>query len=256
MNWNTLLFLVFPYVALALAVVVSVIRMRGRPFSVSAQSSQLLESRKLYFGSTAMHWGLVLILGGHLLAVLLPKGLLLWNAVPLRLYLLEITGLALALWAGVGVWILLARRLGDARVRVVSTPMDYVVLLLLLVSIVTGVITAGAYRFGSYWFPAVFTPYLWSLLTLQPRPELVADLPFWVQFHVFNFWLLLAVFPFSRLIHVVTVPLGYLWRPWQVVIWLRRQRRPRATPPGAPQPTPTPKPQPALQDKGGSYGSD
>ena len=225
MNWNTSLFGIVPYIALTLAVVVTAYRMVYRPFSVSAQSSQLLEQKRLFYGSIAMHWGLVLVLLGHLLALLIPKGLLLWNAVPLRLYLLEITGLGLGLWALVGTWVLLARRLSVARVRAASTSMDYVVLVVILVSALSGVLTALFYRYGSFWFPAVMTPYLWSILTLQPRPELLADLPFWTQLHVFNFWVFLAVFPFSRLVHIITVPLGYVLRPWQIVIWVRKLAR-------------------------------
>lgn len=225
MNWNTILFGIFPYIALTLAVVVTAYRMVYRPFSVSAQSSQLLEQKRLFYGSIAMHWGLVLVLLGHLLALLIPKGLLLWNAVPLRLYLLEITGLGLGLWALVGTWVLLTRRLSVARVRAASTSMDYVVLVVIFVSVLSGVLTALFYRYGSFWFPAVMTPYLWSILTLQPRPELLADLPFWTQLHVFNFWVFLAVFPFSRLVHIITVPLGYVLRPWQIVIWVRKLAR-------------------------------
>jgi nitrate reductase gamma subunit len=100
--------------------------------------------------------------------------------------------------------------------------MDWIVLLLLLVSVVTGIWTATGYRFGSTWFTAVFTPYLWSILTLQPRPELVAPLPPVIQLHVFNFFLLLAIFPFSRLVHIITYPLGYIFRPWQIVVRARR----------------------------------
>jgi nitrate reductase gamma subunit len=225
MNWNSLLFGIFPYIALTLVVAVTAYRMVYRPFSVSAQSSQLLEQKRLFFGSVAMHWGLVIVLLGHLVALLLPKGLLLWNAVPVRLYLLEITGLALGIWALFGTYLLLARRISVARVRSASTPMDYLVLVVILISALTGVLTAVLYRYGSFWFPAVMTPYLWSILTLQPRPELIRDLPFWTQLHVFNFWLFLAVFPFSRLVHVITVPLGYALRPWQIVIWVRKLAR-------------------------------
>jgi nitrate reductase gamma subunit len=225
MNWNSLLFSIFPYIALTLAVAVTAYRMVYRPFSVSAQSSQLLEQKRLFFGSVAMHWGLVIVLLGHLVALLLPKGLLLWNAVPVRLYLLEITGLALGIWALFGTYLLLARRISVARVRSASTPMDYLVLVVILISALTGVLTAVLYRYGSFWFPAVMTPYLWSILTLQPRPELIRDLPFWTQLHVFNFWLFLAVFPFSRLVHIITVPLGYALRPWQIVIWVRKLAR-------------------------------
>ena len=112
-----------------------------------------------------------------------------------------------------------------ARVRAASTPMDYLVLVVVFVSALTGVLTAVLYRYGSFWFPAVMTPYLWSVLTLSPRPELLQDLPFWTKLHVFNFWVFLALFPFSRLVHIVTVPLGYVVRPWQIVVWVRRTAR-------------------------------
>lgn len=223
MNWNMLLFVILPYLALSACIVGSLYRAIYRPFTISSLSSQLLERKKLYWGNIALHYGLVIVLLSHLLALLLPKSLLLWNAVPIRLYLLEFTGLALGLWALAGLLILLYRRLSDRRVWAVTTAMDLAVLLLLLASAITGVLTATLYRFGSYWFTGVFTPYLWSILTLQPRPELVAPLPWVIQLHVAAFWVTLLVFPFSRLVHIVTYPLGYLFRPWQIVIWNRRK---------------------------------
>jgi len=222
MDLNSLLFLVFPYIAIIIAVTVTVYRSIYRPFTISSLSSQLLERRKLYWGSISFHWGIVIILLGHLLALLFPKGVTLWNSVPLRLYLLELTGLALGIWALAGLIILVWRRLSSRRIRAVTSPMDLVVLLLLLVSVVTGVITASAYRFGSYWFTSIFTPYLWSILNLKPLPQMIAPLPWVIQLHVFNFFLMMLVFPFSRLVHIFTYPLGYLFRPWQIVVWYRR----------------------------------
>jgi nitrate reductase gamma subunit len=220
---NQLLFVVFPYVAVVLAVVVSVVRWRRHPFTVSALSSQLLESRKLFWGSVAFHWGITLVLLGHLAALLVPRGFELWNGAPLRLYLLEATGLALGLWALFGVVVLIYRRANTSRIRAVTTPMDLVVLGILAVQIVTGVWIALGYRWGSFWGTSVFVPYIRSLLALQPRPELVAPLPFVLQLHAFSFFVFLAVFPFSRLVHIVTVPLGYLARPWQKVVRVNRE---------------------------------
>jgi nitrate reductase gamma subunit len=225
MNWNTLLFVIFPYVSLGLFGVVTVYRAVYRPFTFSSLSSQLLERKKLYWGSIAFHYGIILVLLAHLLALLFPQGLRLWNAVPIRLYLLEMTGLILGLWSLSGLLILCWRRLSEARIRAVTTPMDLAVLLLLLVSVVSGVIIATRYRFGSTWFTGVFTPYLWSILTLQPRPELISPLPWVIRLHVVNFFILLIAFPFSRLVHIITLPLGYLIRPWQIVIGYRRLRR-------------------------------
>jgi nitrate reductase gamma subunit len=222
-NWNNLFFLILPYLALILALVVTVYRSITRPFTISSLSSQLLERKQLFWGSISFHYGIVYILLGHLLALIFPKSLVLWNAVPLRLYLLELTGIAMGIWALAGLLILIYRRAANARIRAVSSAMDYLVLFLLLVSVVTGVIVATSYRFGSYWFTSIFTPYLWSILTLQPQPELVAPLPWTIKLHVINFFVLLALFPFSRLVHIITYPLGYLIRPWQIVIWARRR---------------------------------
>lgn len=223
MNWDSVFFVILPYAAFLLAVIVTVYRSIYRPFTVSSLSSQLLERKQLYWGSISFHWGIVLILLMHLLAVLLPQGLLLWNAAPLRLYLLEFSGLALGLWSLGGLLILIWRRLSSRRIRVVTSPMDMIVLLGLLVSVITGVIIATAYRFGSYWFTGVFTPYLLSLFVLQPRVDLVAPLPWVIKLHVINFFVLMLLFPFSRLVHIFTYPLGYLLRPWQIVVWYRKK---------------------------------
>jgi len=222
MDFNSLFFLILPYIAIIMAVSVTAYRSVYRPFTISSLSSQLLERRKLYWGSISFHWGIVIILTGHLLALLAPRSLLLWNAVPIRLYLLELSGVALGLWSLGGLLVLIWRRLSNKRILAVTTPMDFVVLFLLLISMVTGIITATTYRFGTYWFTGIFTPYLWSILTLRPQPMLVATLPWVIQLHVINFFILLAVFPFSRLVHIITYPLGYLIRPWQIVIWVRR----------------------------------
>ena len=224
MNWNTILFVIFPYISLTLCITVSIYRSIYRPFTISSMSSQLLERKKLYWGSISFHYGVILVLLGHLLALLLPQSLRLWNNVPIRLYLLELTGLALGIWALVGLCILLWRRLSERRIRVVTSPMDLVVLIFLLVSMVTGVLVATLYRFGTFWFTAIFTPYLASLFTFQPNLGLIAPLPWLIKLHMINFFILLAVFPFSRLVHIFTYPVGYLIRPWQLVVWNRKPR--------------------------------
>jgi nitrate reductase gamma subunit len=224
MIWDTIFFVILPYICIAIFFAVTIYRSIYRPFTVSSMSSQLLERKKLYWGSISFHYGIVLVLLGHLLALVLPQSLRLFYTIPLRLYLLELTGLALGLWALIGLSILLWRRLRDRRVRVVSTPMDMIVLVLLLVSVVTGIIVATLYRYGTFWFTAIFTPYLLSLFVFQPNVSLISPLPLVIKIHVFNFFLLLGVFPFSRLVHIITYPLGYLLRPWQIIVWNRKVR--------------------------------
>jgi len=222
MNWDLLLYVVFPYVALVLAIVGSVYRMIRQPFTVSSVSSQLLEGKKLYWGSVPFHWGILIILIGHVIALIIPAGFEAWNKVPIRLYLLEITGLTLAIWALIGLGVLLYRRVHDAKIRAVTTKMDMAVLALLLAQVITGIWIAIAFRFGSSWGTSVFVPYVQSLFVLDPRPELVEPLPFILQLHSTLFFVFLTIFPFSRLVHIITLPLGYLARPFQLIKFVRR----------------------------------
>jgi nitrate reductase gamma subunit len=165
---------------------------------------------------------------------LLPRQVLWFNSAPARLYLLESTGLLLGLLALVGVVSLAWRRLRSPRIRAVTSPMDVVVLLLLLAQVALGVYTALFLRWGSSWYATSAVPYLRSLVTFQPDLTTLAPLPLAVKLHVTGAYLLLLVFPFSRLVHMVAVPLHYLWRPYQQVLWNwdRRGRLPQAPRPG------------------------
>ena len=219
---DTILFGIFPYVALVLAVVVGIYRYVSDRYSYTARSSQFLESRMLYWGSVPWHFAILLVLAAHFLAFLFPTA---WGELagrPLRLYLLEVTGLVLGVVTVIGVFLLLLRRVNDPRVGVVTSPMDWVVQLLLLAQVATGVYIAFTLRWGSVWYLHTATPWLWSLLRLDPQVQYLAALPWIVKLHAFNAFLLIALFPFSRLVHVVTVPLEYLGRAPQLVVWNRR----------------------------------
>lgn len=222
---NNFLFVGFPYVALALAIVVSILRFTWRPFTYSSLSSQFLESEALFWGSSLWHWGILWVLSGHLFAFLLPEAILSWNARPFRLYLLEITGLSMALLALVGLVALLVRRHSDRRVRVVTTPLDVVLLAVLIFQVSSGIDVAIRYRWGSAWFSTNAVPYLWSLIKLSPRPEFITPLPWMAKIHLLNGFLLILLLPFTRLVHFLVVPLFYYWRRPQVVIWNRKGRR-------------------------------
>lgn len=221
MNANEFLFAVVPYIVTVMAVVVTIVRFRKAQFTVSSLSSQLLESKKLYWGSIPFHWGLSIILLGHLAALIVPAGFELWNGAQVRLHLLEITGVALGLWALVGLVVLLIRRVTEPRVRRVTTPMDTVVLAVIGVQIFTGLWTAVGHRWGSYWGTGVMVPYMHSLFQFSPEPAYIEPLPLMIKLHVLAFFAFLAIFPFTRLVHIITLPLQYLTRPWQKVVAMR-----------------------------------
>ncbi len=217
------LFGIFPYVALAIAIVGLVWRYRTNQFSYSSVSSQFLENRQLFWGSVPWHYGIILILLGHVIGILFPSSVMAFNGVPLRLYILEGTGLALGLLVLFGLVFLLLRRGISQRIRVVTSRMDLVLLILLLLSIVTGVGTAIFYRWGSGWYVQTATPYFWSLVTFAPKVEYMASLPLLTKIHAINAFVILTIFPFTRLVHMLSVPLAYLWRPYQIVMWRRRK---------------------------------
>lgn len=219
--FDTVLFVAWPYIAITLAIVVGIYRYRSDRFSFSSYSSQFLESRRLFWGSVLWHYGIVIILGVHVFAFLFPA---VWGALTAdrtRLYIIEVAGLAMALLTIIGMALLLFRRVSIQRVRAVTTRADWLLILALLVQVILGFWVAFFYRWGSDWFLHTAQPWLISLLVLQPNIEYVSALPAVVQWHMLWGFVIIALFPFTRLVHAVTYPITYLWRPLQVVIWNR-----------------------------------
>lgn len=216
-----LLFVVAPYLAMALFFIGTIRRYVKAPFTYSSLSSQFLENRRHFWALVPFHYGIVVVLTGHVVAFLLPRQLLWWNAEPLRRLILEASALSFGLLTLVGIAGALARRLTVSKVRRVTTPLDWIVIGLLAVQIAAGVSVAVLHPWGSSWFAATVTPYLWSLVLLRPDTSFVALMPLAVKLHVAGAWLLIALTPFSRLVHVLVAPNPYLWRKPQVVRWYR-----------------------------------
>jgi nitrate reductase gamma subunit len=220
--WNTILFAVIPYLAVVTAVLGGIWRYRTDRFSYTSQSSQFLESRALFWGSVSWHYGILLILGAHVVAVILwePWASLVDN--PTRLYTLEVIGLAFAILALIGIAVLSLRRLFVRRVTAVTSRMDWVLLVVLVAQVILGVWIALGYRWGSEWYTATAVPWIHSLFKLNPKVEYMATLPLVVRVHAVLGFAVVALFPFTRLVHIVTFPVTYLWRSYQVVVWNRR----------------------------------
>lgn len=216
---NLFLFVIFPYVAVAIELVVSLYRFFNNSYKFSSLSSEFLESRELFWGSVPWHYGILVVLLGHVIGFLFPREVLLFASVPVRLVILEVTALIFGLMALFGLIMLIRRRLTHKRIKVVTTHMDIFILILLLIQVVSGVGTAIFYRWGSTWYAASLVPYLKSLITLSPNVEYVASMPWPVKLHIFTAFVIIAVLPFSRLIHFLILPIRYIWRSWQLVIW-------------------------------------
>lgn len=223
---DQVLFGIFPYLALVLFFVITIQRYRSQKFTYSSLSSQFLENKRHFWGMVPFHYGILTVLGGHVVAFLVPKQILLWNSVPLRLYILELTALVFAILTLVGITALIWRRFFDPKVKIVTSNSDWVLIALLLFQIVGGIYIAIFFRWGSSWFAAAMTPYLWSLAKLQPNVEFLIELPLMVKLHILNAWVIIGFFPFTRLVHVLVVPNPYLWRKNQVVRWYHEPKAP------------------------------
>ncbi len=224
-NADLLLYALFPYAAILLAVVVGVIRFTTNRFSYSSLSSQFLESRRLFWGSVPFHYGILVVLAGHLIGFLFPRSVAAFNGVPVRLFILEATALAFGILTLVGLVVLIHRRITSAKIRAVTSRADIVLLVLLLSQVVTGIYTAIFYRWGSAWYVYTATPYLQSLLKFAPEAQYVTGLPLMARLHILNAFGLIAILPFTRLVHLLVAPIPYLWRPYQLVVWNRRVAR-------------------------------
>ena len=216
---DIILFIVFPYLAVFVCLVGALYRYKNNAFSVSSLSSQFLESGNLFWGVMFFHWALLIVLAGHLFAFLFPKGQLLWNTYPIRLIILEVAAFTFGILIFVGLVIIISRRLFNERVRCVTSPMDLCVEFLLLVQVILGCWIALGYRWGSSWFAADLSPYLWSLVKFQPTIKAVSQMPLVIKLHILGAFTLILLIPFSRLMHFLVAPLHYIWRPYQVVIW-------------------------------------
>jgi len=219
------LFVAFPYVAISLAILAGLYRYFSDRFSYSSFSSQFLENRTLFWGSVPWHYGIVLILLAHILAGLFPDAWAILIGAPARLYFLEVSGLALALMTIVGMALLILRRVRNPRIFVVTSVMDWVLIVVLFLQVILGFWVALVYRWGSDWYLHTAVPWLVSLVLLNPQIQYVITLPWVVKLHMLGGLLVIALFPFTRLVHVFTFPITYLWRPYQVVIWNRRAAR-------------------------------
>lgn len=219
---NPLLFGVLPYIAFLVFFLVTIQRYRRQPFTYSSLSSQFLENRLHFWAVVPFHYGILVVLAGHLVAFLIPRQILLWNGNPLRLLLLEATGLIFGLLTLVGVLASILRRLTDAKVRHVTSRGDWVLYAMLLFQVVSGVFIAFLYPWGSSWFATLAAPYLWSILKLHPHLETVVSLPWLIKLHIIDAYALIGYFPFTRLVHALVMPNPYLWRKPQVVRWYRR----------------------------------
>ena len=238
---TTLLWLTVPYVAFTSFLLGHLWRYRQDQFGWTSRSSQLYESRLLRLGSPLFHFGLLAVLGGHVIGILIPAS---WTAaVGVSESAYHLVSVSLGVLSGLvtvaGLAILLYRRITVPAVRKSTTRVDKIMYTLLSGAIVTGMLnTVGGNLIGSvdasvlraglsgYDYRATVSPWFRSLFSIAPQPELMAGAPTSFQIHNLVALALVGIWPHTRLVHVFSAPLGYLTRPY--VVYRSRDVAPRS----------------------------
>jgi len=220
-------FSAYPYIAIIVFLVGTTYRYRETGFKVTSLSAQFLEGKQGFWGTVPFHFGILMVFLGHMAAFLMPGSVLAWNSDPVRLITHEGLSFTFAVALAVGLVALIIRRMTHPRLKVVTTRMDYFVEFVLLTQVLLGCWIALGYRWGSSWFAADLSPYLWSILKLSPQTDAVVAMPTVIKAHIVGAFSILLIFPFTRLVHIVVAPFHYLWRPYQVVIWYWDKKRVR-----------------------------
>lgn len=227
--FNTLVFGIYPYIALVVLALGSIIRYDREPYTWRSGSSQLLRRRQLVMGSVLFHLGVLIVFFGHLGGLLTP--IVLFDMVGVSHEFKQIMAIVIGGVAGtfalIGATMLAHRRLFDVRIRATSSFGDNAIILLLWLQLVLGLATiplsmghldgGEMVRFMS-WAQGIFTFNF-------AASSFIADAHPIFKLHIFLGLTIFLVFPFTRLVHMLSVPLRYFWRPGYQIV---RSKRPAA----------------------------
>lgn len=218
-SFQLFLWVIVPYVALTVCVAGHVWRYRYDKFGWTTRSSQIYESRLLRLGSPLFHFGILLVIGGHVVGLLVPEELTSKLGVSESMYHLSAVGLGSVsgLMTVAGLAILIYRRITVKPMHSVTTRRDILTFALLGATILCGfattLINAGGHPHD---YRLTVAPYFRSIFYFQPHVGLMTQAPIEFQLHALLAFTLFAVWPFTRLVHVWSAPVGYLTRPYVV----------------------------------------
>lgn len=226
---NQLAFGWFPYFAVTVLIVGSILRFDKDQYSWRSQSSQFLRRRQMRVGSNLLHLGVLVLLVGHFVGLLTPINV--FDAVGISHSLKQLTALIVGGLAGVAAWVgatlLLHRRLGDPRIRRSSSWGDIAVLVLLWLQVSLGLAT-------TYWTMQHLSGeemvrlmgWANALITFDPAAVSLLSGAAWIyKLHIVLGLLLFTITPFTRLVHIWSAPIWYLLRPGYQIVRPRNPRR-------------------------------
>lgn len=219
---NTFLFGVYPYICLAVLLIGSLIRFDREPYTWKSDSSQMLRAGQLRLGSNLFHYGVIIVILGHFVGFLAPDWAVEWAVSPVghQLLAMVVGGIA-GLVAIIGLSILIARRLGDPRIRLNSRKWDIAVVLMLWLQLALGLLTVplSAFHMDGVLFETL-TTYVKGVVTFNGgAAALMTAVPLLYKLHILLGFTIFLISPFTRMIHIWSgaAALAYLFRPYQIV---------------------------------------
>ena len=216
------LFGVYPYICLTVFLLGSLIRFDRDQYTWKSDSSQLLRTGLLRWGSNLFHVGILFLFFGHLVGLLAPHAFYAhFLEASVKQKIAIYSGGLFGVICFIGLSMLIYRRMFDERIRYTSHKTDLAILIILWIQLVVGLITlpfSWAHSDGSVML--ILADWAQRILTLRTvNAEVLAGLPWPYLFHIVFGMTIFLLFPFSRLVHVWSgfASVGYLFRPYQVV---------------------------------------
>jgi len=224
--FHHLLFGIYPYIALAVLAVGSIIRYDREPYSWRAGSSQLLRRRQLVAGSVLFHAGVLLILVGHVVGLLTP--IVIFDALGIshgaKQRLAMGAGGVAGVLAIIGATLLIHRRFFDARVRAASSFSDNAIIVLLWVQLALGLATipSSAQHLDGHEMIRFMTWAQGIFVFRADAADAIRDVAPVFKLHLVLGLTILLLFPFTRLVHMLSAPVRYVWRSGYQIVRSRR----------------------------------
>ncbi|MCM3702472.1 respiratory nitrate reductase subunit gamma [Paenibacillus macerans] len=204
---------VYPYIALAVMIVGLLYRFAFRQVSWTAPSTEMFEKKWLRLGSMIFHYGIIFAFIGHVMGVLIPRRVYHAMGVSDETYhIFAIAGGGLAgIMVVLGLIILLIRKITNRRVRAHAGFADYFTVILLLIVAANGTFMTIVYNttVAAYEYRTTIGPWFRSLLALRPDYHLMDTVPLLFRLHVLSAFLLFASIPFTKLVHMFSLPVRY-----------------------------------------------
>ena len=214
--WSQFWWVIYPYLTLGLMVIGAIYRVIDRPIGWGSRSSEILEKNMLRWGSRLFHWGIIFVFGGHVVGLLVPIQVFHALGIPDEMYHVtaDIFGGLAGIAAWLGMLILLLRRLFHPRVRKNSSVADILAVFLLFLVITIGDAVTLIYNnvVGPYEYRTTVNPWIRDVLVFHPDKTLMLHVPLIIQIHIVVALALLAVSPFTRLVHIWSLPIRYAVR--------------------------------------------